>query len=87
MGTEDWILQGTKLMTNTQNQRLKIQCRGQTFKNTILKRKKKQSHKNYEIYVYEVCFKNRVLFYKVIVGYKMELKGVIEGLKIKKIKN
>ena len=56
MGTEDWVLKGTKLTTNTKKQRLKIQSRGWIFKNTILK--KKQSHKNYKIYIYEVCFKN-----------------------------
>ena len=38
MGTEDWILKGTKLITNTKKQRLKIQSRGQTLKNTILKK-------------------------------------------------
>ena len=52
-------------------------------------KEKKQSHKNYKtkknIYIYEVCFKNRV-FCKVIVCYKNE-KGVIEDLKIKKFKN
>ena len=42
MGTEDWILKGTKLITNTKKQRLKIQSRGQTLKNTIFKKKKKQ---------------------------------------------
>ena len=46
MGTKDWILKGTKLITNTKKQRLKIQSRGWTFKNTILKKRKK-SHKNY----------------------------------------
>ena len=48
MATEDWVLKGTKLITNTKKQRLKIQSRGQTLKNTILK---KQSHKNYK-YIY-----------------------------------
>ena len=38
MGTEDWILKGTELITNTKKQRLKIQSRGQTLKNTILKK-------------------------------------------------
>ena len=38
MGTEDWILIGTKLITNTKKQRLKIQSRGQTLKNTVLKK-------------------------------------------------
>ena len=28
MGTEDWILKGTKLITNTKKQRLKIKSRG-----------------------------------------------------------
>ena len=39
MGTEDWILKGTELITNTKKQRLKIQNRGQTLKNTVLKTK------------------------------------------------
>ena len=42
MGTEDWVLKGTKLITNTKNQRLKIQNRGLTLKNTILKKKSQQ---------------------------------------------
>ena len=41
MGTEDWILKGTKLITNTKKQRLKIQSRGQTLKNTVLKKQNK----------------------------------------------
>ena len=83
MGTEDWVLKGTKLITNTKKQRLKIQNIGWIFKNTILKKskkkKKKQSHKNYlknthiYIYIYEVYFKNRIFFFcKVIVDYKNE---------------
>ena len=40
MGTEDWIPKGTKLITNTKKQRLKIQNRGWILKNTILKKKK-----------------------------------------------
>ena len=39
VGTEDWVLKGTKLITNTNKQRLKIQSRGQILKNTILKKK------------------------------------------------
>ena len=48
---------GTKLITNTKKQKLKIQSRVWNFKNTILKKKKKkektknknkQSHKNYK---------------------------------------
>ena len=42
MGTEDWVLKGTKLITNTKKQRLKIWSRSWIFKNTILKKKKKK---------------------------------------------
>ena len=35
MGTEDWILKGTKLMTNAKK-KIKIQSRGQILKNTVL---------------------------------------------------
>ena len=57
MGTEDWVLKGTKLVTNTQKQKLKIQSRFLNFKNTMLKKRrkrkrekerKKKSHKNYK---------------------------------------
>ena len=49
MGTEDWILKGTTLIANTKRQRLKIQGRGQTLKNTKLK--KKNSQKLLKIYM------------------------------------
>ena len=74
MGAEDWVLKGTKLITNTKKKRLKIFSKGWIFKNTILKEKK--SHKNYKIYIYmKFAFKNRVFpyfFCKVIVDYKNE---------------
>ena len=38
MGTEGWILKGTKLIVKSKKQRLKIQSRGYTLKNTILKK-------------------------------------------------
>ena len=41
MDTEDWILKGTKLITKTKKQKLKIQSRGQTLKNTIIKKQNK----------------------------------------------
>ena len=88
MGTEDWVLKGTKLITNTKKQRLKILSRGQILKNTVLKNKQKKQNKNKQknkqtkktyksteiiIYIYEVCFKNKFYFFcKVIVGYKKE---------------
>ena len=56
MGTEDWVFEGTKLITNTKKQRLKISSRGWIFKYNI--KEKKKSHKNYKyVYIYEVCFK------------------------------
>ena len=42
MGTEDWVLKGTKLITNTKKQKLKIQSRVWNFKNTMLKKRKKK---------------------------------------------
>ena len=61
MGTEDWVLKVTKLITNTKKQRLKILISGYILKNTILKKKTKtkmkqnksktQSHRNYNIYI------------------------------------
>ena len=71
MGTEDWVLKGTKLITNTKKQKLKIQSRVWNFKNTMLQkrrkkkkeREKKKDHKNYKIYIYEVCFKKQGLFF------------------------
>ena len=36
------------------------------------KKKKKTKSEKLLIYIYEVCFKNRVFFFKVIVGYKNE---------------
>ena len=49
MGTEDWVLKGTKLITNTKKQKLKIQSRVWNFKSTMLKkrgRKRKRENKN-----------------------------------------
>ena len=53
---------GTKLITNTKQQKLKIQSRVWNFKNTVLKKKKKKKKtrsKNYKKCVYEVCFKKK----------------------------
>ena len=79
MGTEDWVLKGTKLITNTEKQRLKIQSRVWNFKNTILKkrrkkrkREKKQSHKNYNIYMKFAFKKQGIFFCEIIVGYESE---------------
>ena len=48
MGTEYWILKCPVLISNTEKQILKIQSRGQTLKNTTLKKK---TQKILEIYM------------------------------------
>ena len=60
------------------------------LKNTILKKQNKVTKIIKSIYmkfvlkyIYEVCFKSRVFFGKVIVGYKNENIGVIENLILK----
>ena len=50
------------------------------FQKYKIKEKTKKSHKDYKVYIYEVCFKS-----KVIVGYKIKIKGVIEDLKKKRM--
>ena len=40
MGTEDWVLKGTKLITNTKKQKVKIQDRVWNFKITMLKKRR-----------------------------------------------
>ena len=78
MGTEDWIFEGTKLITNTKKQRLKIQSRGWIFKNTILKkikrRRKKTKSQELLKYIYmKFALKIGSFFKKkVMVGYKNE---------------
>ena len=69
MGTEYWILKCPKLISNTEKQRLKIQSRGQTLKNTILKTKTKNLRN-----IYEVLFKNRVFFLEGYSEMKMKIK-------------
>ena len=69
MGTEYWIRKGTKLITDTKKQRLKIQSRGQTLKNTTLKiQNQSQIIKNTYM---KFALKIRS-FGKVIVDYKNE---------------
>ena len=69
MGTEGWILKGTKLITNTKKQTLKIQSRGQILKNTILNKQNKVA----KIMKYmKFALKIGSFFGKVIVGYKNE---------------
>ena len=74
MGTEDWILNGTKLITITKKQRLKIQSIGQTLKKYNIKKITK-----FMIHIYEISFKNKVFFCKVIPGFKNENQSNKEG--------
>ena len=48
MGTEDWVLKGTKLITNTKKQKLKVWSRVWNFKNTMLKNRRKKRKKEKE---------------------------------------
>ena len=43
MGPEDWVLKGTKLITNTKKQKLKIYSRVWNFKNIMLKKRKQKT--------------------------------------------
>ena len=75
MGTEYWILKRTKLISNTEKQRLKIQSGGQTLKNTILKTKTK-TQKFLEIYM-KFSLKIGLLSFFFLQGYiemKMKIK-------------
>ena len=63
------------MIKNTKKQRLKIWGRGETLKKEVLKRQNKSitkiiKKKKIYIYIYEICFKNRVFFCWVIVDYK-----------------
>ena len=81
MDTEDWILKGKKLITNTKKQRLKICSRGQTLNNAIFKKENKVTKiiKNMKF-----ALKNGVFFFNVIVGYKNENQRSNKELKNKK---
>ena len=59
MGTEDWVLKGTKLITNTIKQRLKIWSIRWIFKNTILKKRRRR-----KIKVTKIIFKNMNFAFK-----------------------
>ena len=67
MGTEYWILKCPKFISHTEKQRLKIQSRGQTLKNTILKTKTK-TQKILEIYM-KFGLKIWPLFFFFLQGY------------------
>ena len=80
MGTEDQILKGTKLVTNTKKQRLKIQSRVWNFKNTMLKKSRRERKRGKKVtkIIKNIYMKfalkkiGSFFFCKVIVGYKSE---------------
>ena len=74
MDTEDWVLKGKKLITNTKKQRLKIYSGGQILKNIILKKKNENKVTKIvkNIYMKFALKKIGPFFAKVIVGYKSE---------------
>ena len=97
MGTEDWVLKGTKLITNAKKQRLKIQGRGWIFKNTILKKRRRRRKKEKKvtriIKNQQQPQKNIYMAFALKIGsffekqqqvIKTKIKGEIEDLKIKK---
>ena len=60
MSTEDWVLKGTTIDNKYQKAKIKNLEQRLDFQKYNIKekkkKKKKQSHKNYKIYIYEVCF-------------------------------
>ena len=72
MGAEYWIPKCPKFISHTEKQILKIQIRGQTLKNTILKAKTKTQ----KIFrnIYEVQFKNMAFFLQGYSEMKMKVK-------------
>ena len=84
MGIENWTLKGTELVTNTKKQRLKIWSRGQTLKNTILKKQTKIA--KVRLKNMKFGFKNRVFFSRKQQVLSMKIKGVIEDFKKRKKK-
>ena len=58
MGTEDWVLKGTKLITNTEKQKLNIQSRVWNFKNSMLKKRRRKRKREKQTNKQKQCRKN-----------------------------
>ena len=73
MGTEDWILKGTKLRYKYQKAKIKNLEQSLEFQKYNIKEKKKKKSQKINIYM-KFALKNRVslFFCKVIVSYKNE---------------
>ena len=66
MDAEDWVLKGSKLITNTKKQRLKIYSKVWIFKYIILNKQTNKKNKVTKIikYIYmKFALKNRVSFF------------------------
>ena len=71
MDTEDYILKGTKLITNIKKKIIKSRIEVRLLNLQYKKYKTKSITKLKYKYIYmKFSFKNRVFFPKVIVGYK-----------------
>ena len=77
MGTEDWVLRGTKLVRNTSKEKLKIQSRVWNFKNTMLK-KRRRKRKREKTNKVKPSRKN----YKENIGAKLIINTKKQKLKI-----
>ena len=62
MGTEDWVLKGTKLITNTKSKDYKSLVEVNSEKYNIKNTKQNKSHKHKNVYM-KFALKNRVFFF------------------------
>ena len=70
MGSEDWVLKRTKLITNTKKQTLQFYSKGQSLPNTVFKKKKKTKSQKMKKNIYvKFALKIGSFFGKVIVVY------------------
>ena len=66
MGTEDWVLKGTKWITNTKKTKIKNLEQRLDFQKYNIKEKKKKKVTKIIIYVYmKFALKNRVFFLQI----------------------
>ena len=84
MDTEDWILKGTKLITNTKKQRLKIQSRCQTLKKYNIKKKSQRLQKLYMKFALKI---GSFFFFCKVIGYIKEEEKETERKKKKSHRN
>ena len=80
MGTEDWVLKGTKLITNAKKQRLKIQSSVWNFRYAVLKKRREREKRKKK--VTKIIKKNR---YKIDNKYqKAKIKNLEQSLELQK---